>query len=216
MKGNIIFLKGKNAAGNLVFYTRAGEQIARARPEFVRNPQTSAQLLRRAYLSFISKMAKGLDSALDLGYTDIVTALVSSRNWFTKRNYAQLSGTVDSVAIAYDKVVLSNPHAEVNVMATGEANFATPLTVILPVDDPYTDDDFGKATDGCVMAVYSKTNGLAVMKHTDEARGRNSIELTVPSYWQGHYVEVWCFMTRGTGSEMICSETWYCGSGRIA
>lgn len=199
-----------------MFYTRAGQQISRARPEFVRNPRTEKQVLRRAYLGAISRFAKALDSALDIGYAPRVDALVSSRNLFVKDNYDRIGGTAADVTIRYEDVALTIPQPDVNAMAMGEANFATPLTVTIPVDDPYSDPDWGKATDGCVVAVYSKTNGLAVVKTIANARSEQNLTVTAPSFWQGHYVEVWMFCTRGEGSDVKSSATIYCGNGRIA
>lgn len=216
MKGNVIFLKGKNAAGNLVFYTRAGQQISRGRPEFVRNPNTPAQVLRRAYLKYISGLARQFDRATDIGFSVLVDALHSSRNFFVKKNYENLSGTADVVEIAWDKVQLTEPNPEVNGVALGEPNFATPLQVTVPIDDDYSDPDYGKATDVGFFIVINKTNNQAISKTLASVRAADHVDIAVPGNWQGAYVEVYGFVYRGTPSEAICSETIYCGTGRIA
>lgn len=217
MKGNIIFLKGKNAAGNLVFYTRAGEQIARARPEFVSNPKTEGQTLARKRLAFISKMAKGLDTALDLGFADKVNGLQSSRNFFVKANYGKITGTAENIQIDYETLQLTSANSDVEIVSLGELNTSVPLQISVPTNDGYSGSPTAKATDKGMIVVYSKTAHRAVVATINNVRTDDtSWACPVPGNWQGHFVEVWAFVFRGEGKEAIASETIYCGSGRVA
>lgn len=217
MKGNIIFLKGKNAAGNLVFYTRAGEQIARARPEFVSNPKTENQTLARKRLAFISQMAKGLDTALDLGFADKVTGLKSSRNFFVKENYAKMTGTAEAIVIDYETLKLTSANSDVEILSLGETSFEVPLQVSVATEDGYSGSPTAKATDKGMLVVYSKDAHRAMVATVNNVRTDNtSWSVTVPGNWQGHFVEVWAFVFRGEGKEAIASDTIYLGSGRIA
>lgn len=217
MKGNIIFLKGKNAAGNLVFYTRAGEQIARARPEFVSNPKTANQTLARKRLAFISTMAKGLDTALDLGFADKVNGLQSSRNFFVKENYAKMSGTAEAIAIDYTTLQLTSANSDVEILSLGELDTATPLKVSVATADGYSDSPTAKATDKGMLVVYSMTANRAMVATVNNVRTTSTAwTVTVPGNWQGHFVQVWAFVFRGEGKEAIASKTLYCGQGRIA
>lgn len=217
MKGNIIFLKGKNAAGNLVFYTRAGEQIARARPEFVNNPKTENQTLARKRMAFISVMAKGLDTALDLGFADKVDGLHSSRNFFVKANYGKMSGTAEDIQINYETLQLTSANSDVEILSLGELDTSTPLQVSVTTTDGYSGSPTAKATDKGMIVVYSKSAHRAVMATINSVRTTDTAwTCTVPGNWQGHFVEVWAFVFRGEGKDAIASETLYCGSGRIA
>lgn len=217
MKGNIIFLKGKNAAGNLVFYTRAGEQIARARPEFVNNPKTENQTLARKRLAFISKMAKGMDTALDLGFADKVDGLHSSRNRFVKANYGKITGTAEDIQIDYETLQLTSANADVEIVALGELDTSVPLQISVATDDGYSGSPTAKATDKGMIVVYSKTAHRAVVATVNNVRTDDtSWACTIPGNWQGHFVEVYAFVFRGEGKEAIASETIYCGSGRVA
>lgn len=217
MKGNIIFLKGKNAAGNLVFYTRAGEQIARARPEFVSNPKTENQTLARKRLAFISQMAKGLDTALDLGFADKVNGLQSSRNFFVKANYGKMSGTAEDIQIDYETLQLTSANSDVEIIALGELDTSVPLAISVVTDDGYSGSPTAKATDKGMLVVYSKTARRAMVATVNNVRTDNtSWSVTVPGNWQGHFVEVYAFVFRGEGKDVIASETIYCGTGRIA
>lgn len=217
MKGNIIFLKGKNAAGNLVFYTRAGEQIARARPEFVNDPKTANQTLARKRMAFISAMAKGLDIALDLGFADKVDGLHSSRNFFVKANYGKMTGTAEDIQIDYETLQLTSANSDVEVVALGELDTSVPLTLSVPTDDGYSDSPTAKATDKGMIVVYSKTAHRAMTAEISNVRTEDtSWSVRVPSNWQGHFVEVYAFVFRGEGKDAIASETLYCGTGRVA
>lgn len=217
MKGNIIFLKGKNAAGNLVFYTRAGEQIARARPEFVSNPKTEGQTLARKRMAFISNMAKGLDAALDLGFADKVDGLHSSRNFFVKENYGKMSGTPEAIEIDYETLQITSANSDVEIVALGELDTSVPLTMSVTTDDGYHDSPTAKATDKGMIVVYSKTAHRAMTAIINNVRTENtSWSVRVPGNWQGHFVEVYAFVFRGEGKEAIASETIYCGAGRVA
>lgn len=217
MKGNIIFLKGKNAAGNLVFYTRAGEQIARARPEFVNDPKTANQTLARKRMAFISTMAKGLDIALDLGFADKVDGLHSSRNFFVKENYAKMTGTAEAIEIDYETLQITSANTDVEVVALGELDTSTPLTLSVRTDDGYSDSPTAKATDKGMIVVYSKTAHRAMTAIINNVRTEDaSWSVRVPGNWQGHFVEVYAFVFRGEGKDAIASETLYCGAGRVA
>ena len=217
MKGNIIFLKGKNAAGNLVFYTRAGEQIARARPEFVNDPKTANQTLARKRMAFISTMAKGLDIALDLGFADKVDGLHSSRNFFVKANYSKMTGTAEAIEIDYETLQLTSANTDVEVVALGELDTSVPLTLSVLTDDGYSGSPTAKATDKGMIVVYSKTAHRAMTAEINNVRTEDtSWSVRVPGNWQGHFVEVYAFVFRGEGKDAIASETLYVGSGRVA
>lgn len=216
MKGNIIFLKGKNKAGNLVFYTRAGQQIARAKAEFVRNPKTSSQLLVRAKFGVLTVLAKALDPALDLGFARLVDALHSSRNFFFRKNYANVTGTTpDNLEVSYSSLALTE-QGDIDAVTPGEANFDTPLAVKVSIEATNVDGERNLATDKVYVMVYNKTKNLGKLSDGTATRSSSDVDVTVPGYWQGDYVEVYLFCTRGSGRELQASETVYLDEGRIS
>lgn len=216
MKGNIIFLKGKNKAGNLVFYTRAGEQIARAKAEFVRNPKTSSQLLVRAKFAVLTRLAKAFDPALDLGFARLVDALHSSRNFFFRQNYEAVTGsTPQSLEVNFSSVTLTK-QGDIDAVTPGEANFDTPLAVKVSIEATNVDGTRNLATDKVYVMVYNETKNLGKLSDGTATRESSDVDVTVPAYWQGDYVKVYLFCTRGTGRELQASETVYLDEGRIA
>ena len=217
MKGNPIANKGINAAGNFVYYIRGGVQIVRGRPEFVSNPKTEGQTLARKRMAYISQMAKGLDQALDMGFADKVTPLRSSRNFFVKANYELMSGTAEAIEIDYEKLQLTSSNTDVEIVALGDVDASVPLTISVLTEDGYSGSPTAKATDKGVIVAYSKTARRAVMATINNVRTQDtSWSVRVPGNWQGHFCEVYAFVFRGEGKDVIASETLYCGSARIA
>ena len=102
-------------------------------------------------------------------------------------------------------------------VACGEANFATPLSVTVPIDDSYSDPRFNSDNDQVYLVIYDKTANEAIVSEP-VTREDDHITTSVPGMWQGHHVEVYVFVLGVTGevSEGKVSNTIYCGSGRIA
>lgn len=215
MKYNIVFNKGKNKAGNFVFYTRAGVQIARGYSEMVANPRTPNQIEARKKLAFVSGIAKGFAPVLKMGYSVVDNAMYSARNFFVKDNYSNMSynASTQVVSIAYEDLKLSKP-GDINIVAPGEANFDTPLTVTCDIDDGYAEPVYGLGTDNAMLIVYNKTLGRCVYDNS-KTREASTLTCVVPSNWQGSFVECYVMVNRPSDYGFECSEAIYVGSGRI-
>lgn len=194
-----------------------GKKVIRGYNEFPKESHTEQQELQRAKFGMLGEMGGALLNALQIGLKKYAAAQKSTEvGEFVKLNMVNVSGTVNHLEAAYDKFILSD--GGLTGVALGEANFATPLTVTVPIDDSYSDTRFNSEDDRVVLAVYSKTNGRAVVSDGSVKRTGDQVSVTVPSYWQGHYVEVFAFVkaSENSADPYECSETIYCGSGRIA
>ena len=216
MKYNIVFNKGKNKAGNFVFYTRAGVQIARGYSEMVSNPRTPNQIEARKKLAFISGIAKGFAPVLKMGYSVVDNAMYSARNFFVKDNYDNLTynASTQVTSIAYEDLKLSKA-GDINPVAPGEANFETPLTVTCVIDDGYEEPIYGLATDKVMLVVYNKTKGRC-MYDNSKTRADSTLSCSVTGNWQGDFVETYVIVNRPADYGFECSEAIYCGTGRIS
>ena len=194
-----------------------GKKVIRAYNEFPKQSNTDLQELQRAKFGMLGEMSGALLGALQLGLKGYAAGQVSTEvGEFVKLNMENVSGSVHNLEVAYDKLILSK--GNLTEVALGEANFATPLTVSVPIDDSYYDSRFNSEDDIVYLIVYSKTNGTAVMSDGSVKRSDEQVSVSVPGYWQGHYVEVFAFVKSAAESDdpYNCSQTIYCGSGRIA
>ena len=164
----------------------------------------------------LGNMATGLQNAIDLGLANAAQqAGVTTNQRFITLNMDNV--TLPST-IAYDQLAISE--GTLQDIALGEADFTTPMQVVVPVDDPYFDERFDSKEDDLHIVVYSKTANACVIS-ANEHRGdeEHSVSVAIPSHWQGHYVEVFAFLTGDPDTEVTAgkvSRTIYCGSGRIA
>ena len=194
-----------------------GKKVIRAYNEFPKQSNTDLQELQRAKFGMLGEMGGALLGALQLGLKEYAAGQVSTEvGEFVKLNMENVSGSVHNLEVAYDKLILSK--GNLTEVALGEANFATPLTVSVPIDDSYYDSRFNSEDDIVYLIVYSKTNGTAVMSDGSVKRSDEQVSVSVPGYWQGHYVEVFAFVKSAAESDdpYNCSQTIYCGNGRIA
>lgn len=194
-----------------------GKKVIRAYNEFPKQSNTDLQELQRAKLGTLGEMGGALLAALQLGLKEHAAGQVSTEvGEFVKLNMKNVSGSVHHLEVAYDKLILSK--GNLTEVALGEANFATPLTVSVPIDDSYYDQRENSEDDIVYLVVYSKTNGKAMMSDGTTKRSEDHVSVSVPGYWQGHYVEVFAFVKSAAKSDdpYNCSPTIYCGNGRIA
>lgn len=164
--------------------------------------------------SILTTMGEGMSSAITIGLNAAAAANnTSTLQEFINRNYEYVDPTETELnRVQYDEIEVSS--GDLTGVALGEANFATPLTVTVPIDDSYSDERFNRDDDQVFIVVYSKTNNRGILS-AGKDRISESVEVMVPSYWQGHYVEVWAFVQSAEDPTHV-SDTIYCGSGRIA
>lgn len=194
-----------------------GKKVIRGYNEFPKESHTDEQELQRAKFGMLGEMGGALLKALRIGLKKYAAEQVSTEvGEFVKLNMKNVSGTVNHLEVAYDKMILSD--GSLTGVATGEADFTTPLTVSVPIEDGYIDTRFNSEDDRVYVAVYSKTNGTAVVSDGSHKRSGDQVSVTVPGFWQGHYVEVYAFVkaSADAADPQMCSDTIYCGSGRVA
>lgn len=157
---------------------------------------------------------RAMKSAIDTGLASTAREMgVAIEQAFANVNDGNIVQKM--VDTEWDKLIISQ--GELTGVALGEANFTVPLTVSVPIDDSYSDPRYNSDDDQVFIVVYSKTNDRAIISEGVKRTGE-SVSVTIPSYWQGHYVEVYAYVVgaAGTVSEGLVSDTIYCGQGRIA
>ena len=193
-----------------------GMKVMRGYNEFPANPNTASQELQRAKFALLGTLGGDLLNALQIGLRSCAAERASTEvGEFTRLNLSHVSGTIDNLAVAYEELVISS--GGVTLVAPGEANFDTPLTVSVTIDDGYTDARFNTANDVVYLVVYSKTHRQVVISDGSATRSDDHVSVTVPGYWQGDFVETYVFVRSAKADDpTLCSDTIYCGSGRIA
>lgn len=215
MKGNIIFLKGRNKAGNLVFYTKGGIQMARGIAETVNNPRTPAQVAQRARFGAIVAMSKGFGITLKKSLAPQDDARVSARNWFYKLN-KNLTMTITSGVvsnISYSDVKIST--GDVVNCAWATPDFETSYHIKVQIDAANDDPTFSPATDDCNIIAYCPALQQALIGSVKRVTGQK-VDITTPRYWQGQQVYLYSFCSRGGDYPTVCSDSEYVGSGEVA
>lgn len=189
-----------------------GMKVMRGYNEFPANPQTDKQVLQRAKFALLASMSGALLNMLHIGLKERAAKNASTEGGeFLKMNLANVNGsTPESLEVNYTELQLSD--GPLSAVMPGEIDLETPLTVKTSIEDSYYDQRFNKQTDTVYLVVYSKTGNEAVISDGNAKRNTGSVEVTVPGYWQGHYVEAWIFV-EGTNT---VSKSVYVGSGRIA
>lgn len=193
-----------------------GKKVIRGYNEFPSNPDTEAQRLQREKFGILGEMGGAMLTALQMGLKSVADGHVSTEvGEFVRLNMKNVSGTVGNMEVDYEKLQLSV--GKLTQVSLGECDFNTPLTVSVPIDDSCLGPN-AKESDKLYLVVYSKTCGRAVLSDGSATRVSEEVSVRVPGYWQGHHVEVYAFLTDadGTDSDEGCSDTLYCGSGRIA
>ena len=98
------YLKGRGKLGNMVVSTVAGETIARDYNPNVANPSTGSQVNQRARMKLMSQISAAMAPVIAIPKE----GLQSSRNLFTKRNFA-LSMAANGIAqISYENIQLTD------------------------------------------------------------------------------------------------------------
>ena len=198
-----------------------GQFIQRAYKPQVANPNTDAQKLQRAKFGYIASIAGALNNILEIFMESYcVHAATTVVGQFVKQNIQNVNGsTPESLEINYTELSLSAPNARLMAVMPGEVDLETPLTVKTSIEDSYYDAKFNSQSDTVYLVAYSKTANEAVISDGNAKRNTGSVEVTVPAYWQGHYIESWLVVLGDPTKELTrgkVSPSVYVGSGRIA
>jgi len=195
-----------------------GKKVMRAYNEFVANPRTNAQQLQRAKFAVLGDMGGAMNQAIKLGLHNVAQAKRSTPiGEFVRLNMANLSGqTPQTLEVDYASVVISA--GDLGAVMPGELNLDTPLAVKVPIEASNYDQRFNSQNDKVYAVVYNKTKNQCVISDGTATRSSSDVDVTVPGFWQGDYVECWLFCTGYEASQFRgqVSETVYVGEGRIA
>ena len=188
------------------------------------NPKTQEQVLNRERFGLVGYIGGALHDVL----TMTMRAFAGKHHTvpqaqFVKQNYDLTSGTVGNVEIDYELLSVTPSDSRLTPIALGELDTSVPLTLTVPVDNSYLDTNHNSANDKLYLVALAKkdNNGNeaeAVVSDGTAKRTSQKVDLTVPSYWQGRFVEVYAFMAADEMSVRAgqFSRTLYCGSGRVA
>lgn len=195
--------------GNFVLSSRKGEVIARAYNPIVENPRTARQQLSRAKLSLASVLARGLASAIRIGFGEDVKGLVSARNVFVKNTVpvsAQvITGTSPAaLQVVYEKLQLSD--GKFGGADYDEPDLENPMQVSVGITAPNLNPEVITDASGAPVVVtvnlviYNKVHKTSIV-HTEvmhdpsnpSVQPVDSLKVTVPTNWQGTQVEMFAF-----------------------
>ena len=107
--GKVTSLYGKTTGkiGSIVFSTSGGQTIAREYNPHVANPNTQAQVNQRARMKLMSQLSASLAPVIAM----TKEGLVSKRNKFVKRNFANSYASDGIAQISYENVQLTEGNA---------------------------------------------------------------------------------------------------------
>lgn len=107
--GKVTSLYGKTMGkiGSIVFSTSGGQTIAREYNPHVANPNTQAQVNQRARMKLMSQLSASLAPVIAM----TKEGLVSKRNKFVKRNFANSYASNGIAQISYENVQLTEGNA---------------------------------------------------------------------------------------------------------
>lgn len=187
----------------------------------ITNPRTAKQQLQRAKFGLAGSMSGVFKNFYYLlGMDKAATEQHSTPEAiFVKQNLQNISGSTPSdLEVNYTELTLTPNNQKLAAIMPGELDLETPLTIKTSIEESNYDQRFNTQLDTVYLVGYSKTGKEAVISDGNAKRNTGSVEVTVPGYWQGHYVEAWVFV-RGNETNPLTrgkvSPTIYVGNGRI-
>lgn len=195
--------------GNFVLTSRKGQVIARAYNPIVENPRTARQQLSRAKLTLASDLARGLASAIRIGFGEDVKGLVSARNVFVK-NIVPVSAQVitgtspAALQVVYEKLQLTD--SKFGGADYDEPDLENPMRIDVSISAPNLNPEVITDASGTPVVVtvnlvaYNKVHKTAMVLTEVMHDPSNPtlpvpdvLKMTVPTNWQGTQVEMWAF-----------------------
>ncbi len=212
--------------GPAIGYLWKGRQVFRGYNPFVKDRNSEKQQLVRTRFKAVNSLMNSIGAAVNLGFGHLAdTQRTLTRNLFLKANWDCVhADTPGAATVDYTELQLASGSLA-NVFF-GNASFAEPLSVEVPITDPNDQNTICGRNDKVILLVYSPEATAAVLKegHRDD----ESLTATVPASWNGHRVHVWGF-TLSTEEEpwynedcacniypRMASNSLYLGSGTIS
>lgn len=183
------------------------------------DPAAAERQRNAAIAEFLAKINAPMKTQTTIGLREYAAAHnMSIDEAFVALNKEFVSGPIDSLVMDYENTKVSD--GTLTGVAMGEPDYSTPLTVTVPIDDNYLDPNFNSADDTVHLIVLAKAND----EHGYDARwgsckrSESEVSFRVPGYWQGYFCEAYVFVEGAENSPNpgVCSQTIYCGAGRIA
>lgn len=183
------------------------------------DPAAAERQRNAAIAEFLTKINAPMKPQTTIGLREYASDNnMSIDEAFVALNKENVSGTIDSLELDYENTKVSN--GTVTPVSLGEPDLSTPLKVGVPIDSSNLDTEVNSADDIVHLVVLARADdhhGYDARWATGK-REDTSVEVTVPSFWQGYFVEIYVFVEGAENSPKPgeCSQTLYCGAGRIA
>lgn len=186
--------QAKKRVGNIVYRKWRNLDVAAKYQPNVSNPDTEAQKLVRTRFGAISDLAGKLGACLVLGFKTFVAGTkVPPKSFFIKKNWVFVhADTPGSATIDYSELMVSD--GPIMAPSFGTLDTDTPLTVKVRIND--NSGQTVSSADEVYLVVFCPENGQTILSEA-VTRGDESVEVTVPSSWNGMRVHVWGFATWG-------------------
>lgn len=144
-KNTSLFGKVSGKIGAVVFSTSGGQTISREYNPHVANPNTQAQVNQRARMKLMSQLSASLAPVIAMQKE----GLVSVRNQFVKKNFAQSYASNGLAQISYENVQITNGNAGLPSIVATRSELSG-ITIQLA-------EDASTAVDHVVYIMYRKT-----------------------------------------------------------
>lgn len=186
--------QAKKRVGNVVYRKWRNLDVAAKYQPNVSNPNTEAQKLVRTRFAAISDLAGKLGASLVLGFKAFVAGTkIPPKSFFIKKNWQYVhADTPGSATIDYSELKISD--GPITAPVFGTLDVSVPQTIKVPIDD--NSGQTVSSSDEVYLVVYCPENGQTILSEA-VSRVDESIEVVVPSSWNGTRVHVWGFATWG-------------------
>lgn len=195
MKHNVLFYKGYGKIGNMVGYSIYGKQAFRAYNPVVANPKSEDQQLQRAKIALLTDYLQVFKAAIRLGFKDEGRARgCSAVNFFTHKNYPQVTGTsASNVALDPSRVVVAQG-AIPGVVFGSSFNTSTPNELKVTVTYGNHGVEGAGDNDTVYVLAYCPDVKAMVMAQVTGRTDGEFVSVRYPSAWSGLEVHVYGFV----------------------
>lgn len=197
---NETFLRGK--VGKNIYKVVRGKQIV-APFAIPANPRTTAQILVRAKMALIGRVAAFMKSILKLGFGPYAKQRRSlPAALFIKENYKHIDGlTPATLIMKWDELVVSKGSNRGIVLDTDHIDqTSVPGTISVAVQEQLIEADRSNIDDKCyLVALCPEVNDACVgaMVKRQEA---NELSVIPPAWWSGKKVYLYAVTTNEDGT----------------
>lgn len=187
------FANWTKKVGNVVAREVQGRTILSIYQPNVSNPRTNAQMAGRQKFSLLSKLGGTLSTALRAGFKTLDGYKTGTYfSAFLGYNYKKspFTGSYPNIELNLGQVVIAegNLMQAFNPSVTADSGTAT----FIWSDNSGQGNALG--TDQACCAIYNKLKDVAVFDLGSTTRSDRTVNVTLPSAWNGDSCDVWFFM----------------------